>query len=376
MISPDRRRGIPELDAVRGIAAATVALWHWISMANLPYPSFKSAHAALSTGSELAVTIFFVLSGMVLTLSIRNAKGGGDGIIILSYFVRRIFRIFPLLIVVVSFAFVEMYALRAILGIETQWKNYANFTFSIWIDNILLFLTTFNPPGWTLKIEIVGYILIPFIVLAGSRPLLKALIYGCLFIILSILIVKTGWWIIWPSYKQLMPMFIPGIFLGFIANTPDFKNTSALPFLVAGIVGLGILIRVQIFQYDLTFLVSTCCACLVVWAILDRGPFHRFINSPALRWLGDISYGTFLWHYPLLWCWFYIFGSYVGTTNLWIWLAAGAVGLPLTLLFSQFTFRYVERPMMEFASRLTRQFKGKDAPRTDASAVVESASVP
>ncbi|KQZ12892.1 hypothetical protein ASD44_01520 [Mesorhizobium sp. Root554] len=376
MISPDRRRGIPELDAVRGIAAATVALWHWISMANLPYPSFKSAHAALSTGSELAVTIFFVLSGMVLTLSIRNAKGGGDGIIILSYFVRRIFRIFPLLIVVVSFAFVEMYALRSTMQIDIKWIRYSEFTFMEWLKNIVLLTTSFNPPGWTLRIEIVGYIIIPFIVFTLSKSIAKSIIYGSLFVVLSILVVKTGWWIRWSSFRQLMPMFIPGIFLGFIVNTPDFKNSNALPFLIIGIVGIGILTRVQTAQYDLTFLVSTCCACLVVWAILDRGPFHRFINSPALRWLGDISYGTFLWHYPLLWCWFYIFGSYVGTTNLWIWLAAGAVGLPLTLLFSQFTFRYVERPMMEFASRLTRQFKGKDAPRTDASAVVESASVP
>lgn len=334
-------------------------------MARLPSPSFQTVNSALYAGSELAVTIFFVLSGMVLTLSIRNAKGGNDGIIILSYFVRRIFRIFPLLVVVVTFSFLEMYLLRRIYGIEIKWKTYADFTFEIWLKNVLLLITTFNPPGWTLRIEIVGYILIPFVVLAASRSLLKSVFYAVVSVILTVIIVKTEWWINLTSFKQLMPMFIPGIFLGFIVNTPDLKNSNVLPFLVIGVVGIGILSRVQTAQYDLTFLVSTCCACLVVWAILDRGPFHHFINSPALRWLGDISYGTFLWHYPLLWCWFYIFGSYVGTTNSWIWLAAGAVGLPLTLLFSHLTFRYVEKPMMELASRLTRQFKDAGTARAE-----------
>lgn len=328
-------------------------------------PSFQALHSALYAGSELAVAVFFVISGMVLTLSIRNAKGGNDGTIILSYFIRRIFRIFPLVFVVVTFAFFQMFILRKILGIDIKWKLYADFTFIIWLKNISLLMTTFNLPAWTLRLEIVAYVLIPFIVLAATRSLTKAIIYTLLCVTLAVILVKTGWWIVWSSFKQLMPMFIPGIFLGFIVNTPDFKNSNALPFLAIGVVGIGILSRVQTAQYDLTFLVSTCCACLVVWAILDRGPFHRFINSPALRWLGDISYGTFLWHYPLLWCWFYILGSYVGTTNPWIWLAAGAIALPLTLLFSHLTFRYVEKPMMELASRLTRQFKPANAARVE-----------
>lgn len=58
-----RRTSYPALDTVRGIAAAEVMLWHWFSMARLPDQWFIQASNALHRGSEIAVTMFFVLSG-------------------------------------------------------------------------------------------------------------------------------------------------------------------------------------------------------------------------------------------------------------------------------------------------------------------------
>lgn len=328
------KKGIPQLDAIRGIAAATVAVWHWFSMARIQEPWFQDLNAFWYRGSEIAVTTFFVLSGTVLTLSIcRNGNLPG-------YFLRRVLRIAPLLIAVVSASFAGMWLMRYGLGIDAPWSRYSDFSLWRGMQSILLLDTHFNPPGWTLVYEVAAYLLLPFLVLAIVRKGSQRAVSAALF--LGLVGLVCSFWMTPEIFGRLMPMFLPGVALGLLL--PYFRAPA--PLMTAGGAALVVLVQFEQNHYDMAFLVATACALLIA-----GGTTLPRLANPQLRWLGDISYGVYLWHYPILWALFYLLGTFVGTTSLWLWLVAGAIGLPLTLLVSHLSYRYLEKPAMGLASK-------------------------
>lgn len=333
-ISARAGKPIPQLDAIRGIAAATVVVWHWFSMASLRETWFADVNEFWYRGSEIAVTTFFVLSGTVLTLSIRrNASLPG-------YFLRRVLRIMPLVILVVSVSFAGMWCLRDALDIGPPWRRYSDFTAWRWLSNVLVLDTHFNPPGWTLRYELPAYLLMPFLVLAIIRSGTARLIHAAAFAALAGIV--CFYWMTPAAFLTFMPMFIPGVALGLMIPVVQFRP---MPLLLAGSVALAILIQIEETHYDLALFVATACALLIA-----GGMTIPWLANPKLRWLGDISFGLYLWHYPILWASFYLLGSFVGTRDLTVWLWVGALSFPLILAVSHLSYRYFEKPIMGLAS--------------------------
>lgn len=351
---------LPTLDTVRGIAAATVAIWHWFSMARLSDPIFLQVNAIMYRASEIAVTTFFVLSGTVLTLAVLRDRSESEANLLIRYFVRRLFRIAPLAILVVTFAFFQMAVLRWALEIDTPWMRYSQFTFENWFWSAALISSHFNPPGWTLKLEVMAYVLLPFLVLAPTRPTrLGKSLHAGLFLGFAAIFVYL---VTWSVFHEMMPMFLPGICLGLFIARPHFMANSALAMLAIGVLGLGILIQIELRHYQLAFLVASACACLVAYAALSDGMARAILTSSPLRKLGDISYGVYLWHYPTMFMLPYLLGSYVGTKDPMVFLATGLIGLPLTLMIASLSYRFFERPLMQFASRLASSLHYRGSP--------------
>lgn len=77
-----------------------------------------------------------------------------------------------------------------------------------------------------------------------------------------------------------------------------------------------------------------------------RGFNRVVLSTPALRWMGGISYAAYLWHWPLL-----VFSRYATGAQLSEWMA-GAL-LCLTLVLAWITTRYIERPFRTQAPLLS-----------------------
>jgi peptidoglycan/LPS O-acetylase OafA/YrhL len=113
---------------------------------------------------------------------------------------------------------------------------------------------------------------------------------------------------------------------------------------IAGLVGSAILYAsvspTDAFVYRGGFLLASLAAAAVLLSVscAQRSPVARVLSFPVLTFVGRISYGTYLWHFPVF--------TYVNhaRTGLSGWALAGARTAP-TLAIAAASFYLVERPI-------------------------------
>lgn len=124
---------------------------------------------------------------------------------------------------------------------------------------------------------------------------------------------------------------------------------------VVMITATGILIPTSLaFPGPLTLLPLTGAVLVII-----SGGDHvvsRALSSRPARWLGEIAYSLYLWHWPLL----IIATVYFGYTTPPAWL--GTLVIAASLLLAHLTHRFVESPLRQHRKRPTR----RDAPMPEA----------
>ncbi|WP_434698330.1 acyltransferase family protein [Pseudomonas sp. D1-1] len=179
------------LDSLRFLAALCVAVAHCLTaFSTQPYHAqtwsmidFSNVEGVLARAIQLvfnahsAVIVFFVLSGFVLTLSLKRITSTNYLEEFSVFVVRRIYRIFPALIF-------SLIILGYIISYPSQKL----------VQNMLLMDTSINSVAWTLKVELAGCVVVfatfmvgrifrPGLILVGlmlTRPVLWWLFDACL----------------------------------------------------------------------------------------------------------------------------------------------------------------------------------------------------
>jgi len=155
------------LEAIRGVASMSVVLYHMVSMKHLLNPGYHPQEGVLSFlfPSETSVLIFFVLSGYVIGLT--NPQKIGDKKSIVTYLKKRWVRLYPIYLVVILLTIlVKPNDLATIIG---------NLVF---LQVILFPVIAGNGALWSLTFEVVYYLL--FIVLSNlniKQVLLGLILY-------------------------------------------------------------------------------------------------------------------------------------------------------------------------------------------------------
>lgn len=161
-----------DLDGLRGLAALSVAIGHCataiggtgpalrMTLATAPGATLQDAVFRLLHivfHADAAVIVFFVLSGLVLSRSLRRRDDG-----LPSYMIRRVFRLFPVAI-----------ASALIIGFLTPASTWAQIA-----GAAILYDTSLNGVLWTLQIEVWGSLWI--YVAVTARRIHSALFVGVL----------------------------------------------------------------------------------------------------------------------------------------------------------------------------------------------------
>jgi peptidoglycan/LPS O-acetylase OafA/YrhL len=341
---------IPALDGIRAVAALLVFLYH------------SQLFPRLIPGG-LGVTIFFFLSGYLITTLLRSEYANSGNLDLRHFYLRRAFRILPPMYLVMLLACTppigstgSQVTAGALVAQITNFTNYYQIFFG---DHLI----PDTGVMWSLAVEEHFYLIFPFalLVLLRKLPLSRVAIVlgGCCAIILlwrCFLFLQQS---LPPSYISLasdtrMDSILFGAIMGISLN-PVIENERNIvkPSLAVYLVGASALLLIaseawmnpayrQTFRYTLQ---GICLFPLFYCAVRfnDWGLF-RWLNWKWVRGLGVISYTFYLCHLRAL----AVAGRFFPEH---LWLRA-IVGLGFALAFSAVMYAVVEKPLALLRRRL------------------------
>jgi len=337
---------INALTSTRAVAAILVFIHHFGTGI---FP-FNKAQYFFSSGN-IAVGYFFVLSGFVLYISYRDKViNYGD------YFRRRVGRILP----------VYWLALLLTVVVVTIWYNYnlssaqsaREITFSAflvqaWIPSYPLCL---NGPGWTISIEIVFYILFPFLLLLQKRS-------RAVFTALTMVLYLAAQYFhqkYYPIRHSLNDNIVDTIFfnplmhisqflIGMVGGSVYFANKNKshtyrwLPLVLFAAIVLLIACRPE----DVSYHVGLIAPVFMLFIISVATYRPRVLELAPLVFLGEISYGIYILQQPVYKLLLNLNRIYIHLGETWLfWIALVAL-----IAISSASYFWFERPVKRLISR-------------------------
>ena len=346
------RSYVPALDGLRGIAILLVVLYH-----NFDF-------IAQSFFGWLGVDLFFVLSGFLITSILLSEVNKPR--FLKNFYMRRVLRIFPLyylclIIFLIVFPLMGWYKRELSFFTENQWWLWTylqNWLYSFQLTDDARMLTHL----WSLAVEEQFYIIWPFVILLVKKPArLFWIMFGVLLLVMTIRSIIWFQQITDLNYTTLYTFTrIDGICIGsMVALLLHYR-----PGLIGknvGLIALGLAIMNFIFyflnkadQNGYPFFAfvgyTTFCAMfgLLVYEVVTNKQtlISRILSVRPLRFFGKISYGFYIFHWPIyLMSRKYLFAE----TGSRLWTAVLATGL--ALLVSVLSYYYFERYFLRLKSR-------------------------
>jgi peptidoglycan/LPS O-acetylase OafA/YrhL len=341
-----------DIDGLRGISILAVLAFHY-------FPD-------LVPGGFVGVDVFFVISGFLISgIVFRSLQAGVFSY--LKFYSRRIKRIFPSLIVVLT----SSLALGWLFLFPTGWKSLGKHVFagSTFLSNIALmreggyFDSAAKPllHLWSLGIEEQFYITWPLLLGVLFMKKRSALLH----FILIILLVSFGVNLWFVSRQPHVAFYFPaarfwelamGATLSYVTTFPSetplsFLANRSVAFILS-VSGLMLLVlsTIAITEHKHipgAWMLLPTLASLFLIAAGPAGWCNRVIlSSSPLVSLGLISYPLYLWHWPLL-----VFARLLFPSGIdW----SGYLGLAaVSVLLSILTYRYIEAPIRWHRSAIT-----------------------
>lgn len=344
------------LEAIRGITAFAVVLYHLDDRLGLPF---------YFDNFFIGVDLFFVLSGFV----IFHVYGGQirDWAGYARFLWLRFARIYPLhFATLIAFAVFQAVVtaiggsfeatIRPMLAHNDIWSFIGNV---LAIQGLNTFAgPTFNIPSWSISTELYTYAVFGALFWAGLIRPDKPFVGPVVIVIASYFLLVTQ-----ASQFQVMED------LGFIRNTLGFAvgiiargvfaslpapSARTLTILQAGAVVLilGLLaLPIRVAPYAI-YTTPILCAFLIVAFAYDRAGLCPILLLPPLQWLGRISYALYLTHYMVVLA---ISALYLSAVQhgwivgaLWKQWALIPVVAVITLAIAHVTYRHLELPAKAF----------------------------
>ncbi|MDY3666865.1 MAG: acyltransferase family protein, partial [Collinsella sp.] len=345
-----KSRYIPALDGLRTLAVVAVVLYHL----NLTW----------AQGGLLGVTIFFVLSGYLITRLLINEIAKTGRIDLKSFWIRRIRRLFPAVVTVV----VVTCALCTVFNHVMLTKMRPDILPSLLFFNnwwqIMQDVSYFNALGdpsplthfWSLAIEEQFYLIWPPLLLAMvsvhmSKPNTRRVVLGLAAVSAVAMMVLynpatdpsrvyygtdtrvfsllLGAWMAFIPDRDLAPArLVRHLGLDRLAGAAKhgksksdtaeaattkpselarfWSSPASIDLMgVVGLVGLAAMVALTngytAFQYrGGTLLCSILTLMVIAACVQPQGMVARALAAEPLVWIGKRSYSIYLWHYPLL----------------------------------------------------------------------------
>lgn len=340
----------PDVQGLRGIAVLAVVLYH--------------AKLGMA-GGFAGVDVFFVISGFVVARMVLVELATEGRISLGRFFARRIRRLVPILTVVnlatlgACVWFLDPFGQQQQAAATARWSTFFAANVQMQLDDTYQKLVG-NPFRhlWSLSVEEQFYVVFPLLVVAvvaiasrsASQRLSRWLTWffaavGAGSFAYCLVLVsdpsRTGW-VRWSFFGMPARMweFCAGIVLAF-----SMSRVQAVPRRTADAIGLaGLVVLGWTFVEiggikpfpGLVTLVPVLGTVAVIVGGGANGTVRKVLALRPLTWLGDLSYGWYLWHWPAM-----VFAAIAFPAVAHARAVAGAASLLVTAV----TYRFVEQPL-------------------------------
>jgi peptidoglycan/LPS O-acetylase OafA/YrhL len=346
----DRESGFrPDIQALRALAVAVVVVYHF-------WPH-------LLPGGFVGVDVFFVISGFLITSHLVSEIRRTGRLSLPAFWARRARRLLPASLLVLA---VTGLASAALLS-AGQWQQVFKeiVASALYVQNWVLafdsidYLAAENAPTpvqhfWSLSVEEQFYIVIPILLvlavaLFGRRDAAARdrIVVGALGLAVLVSL----------AYSLYATFTSPGLaYFSTVTRAWEFAAGGLLAFVVtkrlpaavlAGLAWLGwigVAVSSLVITGDTPFPgiaalapVAASAAVLIGGRSGARWAPDRLLATRPTVWLGDVSYSTYLWHWPVL----ILAGAVLGDDLRW-GVKLGLIAVVLALAWA--TTRFVENP--------------------------------
>jgi len=329
---------IPALDGLRAIAVLLVIVFH-------------ATTGIVTRGGYIGVDVFFVLSGFLITTILTEEMDRTGEIALKDFYLRRFFRLMPAVLLMLA-------------GYFITWPFFWDITLAEVLRNMALvgfYLADYSVAlwyvpeelchSWSLSVEEHYYILWPFALIGLRRWPLQRRIIALAFLYILVTVwrdynafIVSYWRLAYKRFDTHCSGLILGGLLAFFMKTGRRVPYAGIILAILGLSLAFFMTRLPWGKRESMLLLITLTEITTFFAIYvcltQPGKiFDRVLSAGSLGYLGKISYGLYLYHFPII---FYLRNHY-NTPVVLIY------GMSLTLIFAVSSFHLVEKPIVKWA---------------------------
>jgi peptidoglycan/LPS O-acetylase OafA/YrhL len=295
-----------DIDGLRAISVISVVIYHL----NLSINDFK-----VFAGGFLGVDIFFVISGFLITKILIKEIKEKKNINIVDFYIRRMRRIFPVLLIVIFFFLIINFSNQFYRHFQeyldtSVWSIF--FVSSIYfVLNDLFYgslVSSLKPllHTWSLSLEEQFYIFYPLILLVIYKFLNKKFIFFtiigisfslCLLIIYKKNTILTFYLIPFRAWEILLGALMVYLNPNKINVYIKFNNNFLLLIILSFLFFFD---REEYLHPSLITLIPIICTCLILLNNNQSSLSNFFLTNKISVFIGLISYSIYMWHYPII----------------------------------------------------------------------------
>lgn len=343
-----KRKYIKEIDGLRALAVIMVLAYH------LKMPFAKSG--------LLGVTVFFVISGYLITGILINEIEESGGVDLKNFWLRRIRRLLPaVLSMAVVMIFVSAVVNRVVFTKGCHDLLSAVFGYNNWwqIFRKVSYFENAGAPSpfthcWSLAIETQFYLIYPILLILLSKARNRGKVFAAVTAVLAMISVVLMGVLYSPDgdpsrvyYGTDTRAF--SLLIGALAAIQKEYHIIKVKlrgklWAVIGSISVLILIGMMMLissyssflYYGGQAIVSVLAAFVVYAVTVSRSLLNIILDSSILKWIGDRSYSIYLWHYPII-----VLMSGGKRAAWWIVI----LEVVLSVGFAELSYRFIETPV-------------------------------
>jgi peptidoglycan/LPS O-acetylase OafA/YrhL len=279
---------LTEIDALRGLAAIAVVLFHYTTRYMELY-KFDGAPTFSFSYGHYGVNLFFIISGFVIFMTLEKTRRPMD------FVVSRFSRLFPVFWVAIFVTFAITHA----LGLPGKLVDLGSA-----VANMLMFHNLFRVPHvdgvyWTLEVELLFYCGMFLLFRVGKLERIHAALIALMLLRVAYFVMERAFGISlpWMLYRLLILSSIPWFAIGiaiYLATSRTEPGAWKAPARTAALAVLTLLVTgsATLATLGAVFGLMVFCAA-TAWL--------RWLRSGLFVWLGAISYPLYLIHENIGW---------------------------------------------------------------------------